>query len=677
LADKGRTRAPSWRLLPIAAQCYVVTVIVAGGGGLFLFFPRTLPHPVSFAVLTCIACITSTWKVTLPIPVANGSTLSVSYAANLMALLLLGGEAAVIAAAAGVWTQCAYKARRPYPTHRTVFSTATAVLTMAATSEVYGWLGGSTMPVDVFPLAKALVGAIATYFLVNTGLIATAIALSTNGAFLKTWRDDFLWSLASFLAAGTAGALAAIVVARGHQWTAVLLMAPIYLTYRTYRVFLGRLEDQIRHTDEVRAAERALSGEKERLATALTEMTRLESREQKARKSAEEANRLKDQFLAVVSHELRTPLTAILGWADMLCKGTLAEPAMRDRAIASIARSANRQARLIDDLLDVARIASGKLRLECTSVDLGEVVREALQAAGPIIEAKRIHIVVDTTRAGTPIVGDALRLQQVVSNLVSNALKFTPEGGAILIRVSQADDAAELIVSDTGQGIAPDFLPSVFEPFRQVDESTTRVHSGLGLGLAIVKHLVEAHNGTVAVRSAGEGQGTTFVVKLPIGGSMCEPDSGVTPQVVQSASDDEATSLEGVSVLVVDDDQESRDIVAAYLSRHRAGVLPAASAASALDMLAREQFNVLLADIAMPEEDGYGLIRRVRSSSQPHTASIPAVALTAFTREEDREQALRAGFQLHLAKPVDERLLVGAVARLRRASASVHTLTAG
>ena len=675
------SRVP-WRVLPRAAQIYVTLTIAAGAIAAALTFPSKLSHPALFAVLTLFACLTSMWKVSLPITIANGSTLSVSYAANLMSLLLLGPQQAVLIAMAGVWTQCRYRAKQPYPAYRTVFSIAAAAMTMAATGAVFQWLGGSTLPTAAFPAAKPLVGAIGTYFLVNTGLIAGAIALSSNRSFVETWRRDFLWSGASFLVAGTAGAGAAIVIQRGDHWVAVLLIAPIYLTYRSYELFAARLEDQKRHTEEIRglhtetvaalaqarAAERALADEKERLAVALAEMTRLEesrkhllAAEQTARAAAEEANRLKDQFLAMVSHELRTPLNAILGWGEML-SGRRLEGERYDRAVRGISESARRQAHLVEDLLDVARIASGKIRLDRTFVELNEVVREALLVAQPSAALKRIRLVSDVPAWNIKMFGDRVRLQQIASNLISNAVKFTPEGGEVNVRLRRAGTRVELIVADTGQGIAPEFLPHVFELFRQADASTTRLHSGVGLGLSIVKSLVEAHDGIVTVESPGEGRGATFTVRLPVAVWERMPDLSAVDRAATPARD--MPSLDGIRVLVVDDDEESRDVVAAHLQRSRAAVFTAACAADAFDLLQREHFDVLLADIGMPGEDGYSLMERVRALCPPATASIPAAALTAFARDDDRQRARQAGFQLHLSKPVDAAALVAAVATL-------------
>ncbi len=691
----------SWELLPGAAQVYVAAVMGSGAAVLVAMFPTAFPLPWLFAGLIIAACLTASWKVNLLMPLGSGSTLSVSNAAKLAALLLLGPGHSVIAAAAAVITQCTYKVKQRYPLYRTVFSVAAEALTMGATGMAFIGLGG-TVAVDAngamgtftfAALARPLVGAIVTYFLVNTGLVAAAIALSTKRRFADVWRHDFLWSGVTYMVAGTAGAVAAIVITRGQHWIAVLLLAPVYLTYRTYLLFLARFEDQQRHMTDMRRmhaetvqalsqahqAERALANEKERLAVALADMTRLEEarnqlleREQVARTSAEAANRLKDQFLAVVSHELRTPLNSILGWADMLRRSML-DDTRRDRAHQTIYDSARQQAQLIDDLLDVSRIMSGKLRLARALVDFEEMVRGAIQIVQPAADARRVQIRLLAEQPPGQVFGDAARLQQIVLNLVSNAIKFSHDGGIIDVQLRSGQSTVDLTVSDSGQGIAPDFMKSVFEPFLQGDGSSTRLHGGLGLGLSIVRHLVDAHGGTVSAHSAGEGRGASFVVKLPTAAmtSLAREPIDDRRRPLPPTPMAAAQSLEGVSVLVVDDDEQSRLVVAAHLEAYHAAVITAPSAATALDVLQRQHVDVLLADIAMPGEDGYSLIRKLRALDAPSIAAIPAAALTAFARNEDRQQALEAGFQLHLAKPIDADALVSAVATLgRRAPAS-------
>src|SRR5262245_6395530 len=526
----------AWTELPLAAQAYVTVVGCAGLYALVRSLPQAFPQPLLFVGLLIAACLTSLWKVNLPLPLTSGSTLSVSYAADLMALLLLGPQHAVVIAVAGVLAQCTIKVKAPYPVYRTLFSMAAEAITMMATGLVYTSLGGPLEPVQFGLLARPLVAAITTYFVVNTGLVAGAIAASSGRSMWRVWRDDFLWSSASFMVAGTAGAVAAVVVARGEHWKAVLMIAPIYLTYRTYQVFIGRLEDQRRHTAETerlhkatidalesaRRAEAALAGEKQRLAATVAELTRLEQaqklmirREQTARASAEEASRLKDQFLAMVSHELRTPLSAVVGWSDMLRSGKLPS-ADREKASEAIYSNARRQARMIDELLDVARITSGKLRLERTAVNLAQVVRDALDVVQVAADAKAIQIEGSVDQSIGTIYGDGGRLQQIAWNLLSNAVKFTPAGGRVHLELRRNQNIAELTVTDNGVGVPPDFLPYVFEAFSQADASTRRVHGGLGLGLSIVRQLVEAHGGNISVSSDGEGRGTTFTVQLPL-----------------------------------------------------------------------------------------------------------------------------------------------------------------
>jgi signal transduction histidine kinase/CheY-like chemotaxis protein len=627
----------TWRELPRAAQLYVAIVIAIGATTFVAFFPYAVPRPALFFVLLALGCVTSTWKVTLPIALSSGSTLSVSYAANLMALLLLGPRLAMVIAVAGVVAQCTVHVKQRYPLYRTVFSASAEAVTMGATALVYEALGGSIGAVVFLQLARPLVGAFVTYFCVNTGLVAGAIGLSTGRGVWRVWCDDFLWSGASFIVAASAGAWAAVVVERGEIWVSVLMMAPVYAAYRTYQLFVGRLD--------------------------------LLERERSARASAEQANRLKDQFLAIVSHELRTPLNAILGWADILSRGALG-PDRQERAFRAICESARRQAQLIDELLDVARIMSGKLRLELSpALDVKDVVGKAVEMVQPAADAKHIQLAVDLRGRPGTICADSGRVQQMVWNLLTNAIKFSSDGGAIRLSVRRAPTTVEIVVKDGGQGIARDFLPFVFESFRQADGATTRRQGGLGLGLSIVKHLAEAHGGSVRAESAGEGLGATFTVRLPVVAMGATPAQVAASRLATRSvapPEQPLASLAGLSILVVDDDDEGRAIVAEYLANQRATVLTASSVQQALEMLERERVDVLLADIAMPDEDGYSLIRRVRASATFETASIPAAALTSFARDEDRQQALDAGFQVHLAKPVDPRRLIETIAGLRR-----------
>jgi signal transduction histidine kinase/CheY-like chemotaxis protein len=627
----------SWRRLPPAAQAYVGFVIGVGGFALLASVPDAVPRPGLFGALLLFACVSSVWKVTLPIALASGSTLSVSYAADLMSLLLLGPRQAVVIAVAGVVAQCTINVKQPYPLYRTVFSAGAEAITMAATGLIYERLGGTAGSPAFFAQARPLVGAISAYFCLNTGMVAAAIGLSTNRTVWRVWHDDFLWSGASFMAAASAGAGAAIVIDRGEIWMAILLLAPVYATYKTYQLFTGRLD--------------------------------LLERERAARECAEQANRLKDQFLAIVSHELRTPLNAMLGWSDILRRGAL-HPDRYDRAFRAIHDSARRQAQLIDELLDVSRMMSGNLRLELSpSVDVRDLAWTAVEMVQPAADEKHVHLTIEARGSIGTICADSARVQQIVLNLLTNAIKFSFAEGAVRIGINRTRSNVEILVTDEGQGIARDFLPFVFESFRQADGSTTRRQGGLGLGLSIVKHLVDAHGGSVKAESPGEGRGSTFIVRLPFVAACAtaaEAEAARPPARPPAGAEEPIASLHGLAVLVVDDDDESRAIVTEYLEGQQALVMTASSVKQALILLDRERVDVLLADIAMPEEDGYSLIKRVRASSTPRTASLPAAALTSFARQEDRQLALQAGFHLHLSKPIDPRRLVEAVARLGR-----------
>lgn len=380
--------------------------------------------------------------------------------------------------------------------------------------------------------------------------------------------------------------------------------------------------------------------------------------EQAARAGAEEANRLKDQFVATVSHELRTPLNALLGWADML-KSNMLEDGRRERAIEAIHANAQRQAQLVDDLLDIARMMSGKLQLRRTGVNLDDEVRAAVDVVQPAADAKRIELTVAISASLPPLNADAMRLQQAVWNLLSNAIKFTPDHGVIHITVQKVGGTIEIVVTDTGQGIQSELLRSIFEPFRQGDTSMTRRTGGLGLGLSIVKYVVEAHGGTVSAESPGEGRGATFTVCLPVV-PVPESDIESSGRPVMSLQG----SIVGVKVLIVDDDGHGREVMTAHLEQHGATVLTAAGVAEALDMIQRQHFDLLLVDVAMPGTDGYTFIETLRKSSSSSIAGIPAAAVTALASDEDRARALQAGFQLHIAKPVDMAALVHAVAGL-------------
>lgn len=392
------------------------------------------------------------------------------------------------------------------------------------------------------------------------------------------------------------------------------------------------------------------------LAAVAIENVRLLERESSARAAAEESNRLKDEFLATVSHELRTPLTAILGWARMLEGGLEAE--MAERAIETIKRNAKSQAQIIDDILDVSRIITGNLYLELHPIDLASVLEAAINVVRPTADAKGIQIDFDYASEPTVILGDANRLQQVFWNLLSNAIKFTPAGGKVSLSLRQTETEVEVAIKDNGQGIKPEFLPYVFDRFRQADSTSTRQHGGLGLGLAIARHLVEIHGGTISAESRGEGQGATFRLHLPLLGSINRLPSVEETQT--NAPTEQRDVLTGVDVLVVDDDKDTLELLTAALTQRNANVTAVSSAAAAIDSIKTSRPDVLISDIAMPDEDGYELIRKVLAMKL--APQISAIAITAYAKEEDRERALSAGYQRYLSKPVELGEFISAVA---------------
>jgi PAS domain S-box-containing protein len=391
----------------------------------------------------------------------------------------------------------------------------------------------------------------------------------------------------------------------------------------------------------------------------------------------EEADRAKDQFLATLSHELRTPLTAILGWTRMLRSGRL-DAAAQATALATIERNTRLQTQLIEDLLDVSRIISGKLQLDRQPVELAAVIEAAVQSLQSVADAQGVGLQLAITKSDGLVEGDPHRLQQVVLNLLSNAIKFTPPDGRIDVRLEHAGERARLVVSDTGQGIAAHVLPHVFDPFRQADGTHTKQHGGLGLGLAIVRHLVALHGGTVRAESEGQGCGATFTVELPLAGPAQREASHVLTRPADGSRGifDCPPALEGLRVLVVEDDPDARRYVGHVLQECKADVVAVGSAAEALDTLPHFRPHVLVSDIGMPRTDGYELMRAIRSRPAKEGGLTPALALTAYASTEDRARALAAGYQRHLAKPVDPADLVDAVTDLADRAASLDTASA-
>lgn len=392
-------------------------------------------------------------------------------------------------------------------------------------------------------------------------------------------------------------------------------------------------------------------------------------REQTARQEAEAANRMKDEFLAVLSHELRTPLTSMLGWSKILRSKKLDEKAT-SRALEAIERNAISQMQLIEDILDVSRIIRGQLRLNVSAVNLLTVTEAALEAVRPLAEPKDIKLNTVLDASVGSVYGDPARLQQIVWNLLTNAIKFTPKGGRVEVSLSvvcgeeqQTHKYAQIQVIDTGIGISSEFLPKVFERFRQADSTTTRSHNGLGLGLAIVRHLVELHKGTIFAESLGTGEGATFTVRLPLlqDNRASRASREATGEISSSVA---STPLAGLRVLVVDDEADTRNFLSFMFEEYGAVATAVASVDEALAVLEQAKPDILISDIGMSEQNGYTLIRKLRSLEPEKGGCIPAIALTAYTREEDRLEALSAGFQQHLSKPIDPTKLIAMVANI-------------
>ena len=388
-------------------------------------------------------------------------------------------------------------------------------------------------------------------------------------------------------------------------------------------------------------------------------------RERTARAEAEQANRTKDEFLATLSHELRTPLTAILGWSHLVRTGNLEESQMT-RAVETIERNARSQSQLIDDLLDVSRIITGKLEIEPVQVDLCTVIESAIEAVRPSFEAKEIHFKTVLNDNAHLVSGDANRLQQIFWNLFSNAVKFTPTNGTVRVELEKRNQQVCVAVSDSGTGITAEFLPYIFDRFRQADGSTTRVHGGLGLGLSIVKHLVQLHGGTVEVTSDGKDKGSTFIVTLP----LLSNDVSVSREASTFEIGGNGVAagllrlLKGLRILVIDDEADSRDLVSAILTRYGSDVNCCESAAAGMEAFKSWKPDLLVSDIGMPVEDGYSLIKRLRRLKSKRAKEMPAIALTAYASQDDQERTLSAGFQIHVAKPIDPEKLIMSVAKV-------------
>jgi PAS domain S-box-containing protein len=506
---------------------------------------------------------------------------------------------------------------------------------------------------DLAPVGTAVVRRDGTFSEVNDAL-CHVLGYSRADLLRRQWFDFAHADDRDTLAAHAEEALTGSAAARGHEVRLVRrdgITIDAAVDMQGLPGAGGALDQLMVLVQDISVRKRTESAREELL-----------SAEFEARRQAEAASRAKDEFLATLSHELRTPLSPILAWSDLL-RRTRMSPEQADRGLAAISRNAKAQARLIDELLDVSRIVSGKLRLELHPLELAPIVLDAVDGMRPAAEAKGVQIETVLGARARRVLGDPDRLRQVLWNLLSNAVKFTPAGGRIDVELSSDATHARVVVTDTGQGISPEFLPVVFERFRQADTTSTRRHGGLGLGLAIVRELVELHGGRVGVDSPGEGKGATFTVEIP----LAPHDHRVEPARPPRGTD---ATLDGIRVLVVDDDPDSNDVVRTVLVSFGAEVRTAGSVAEALETVEGWVPDVVVSDIAMPGEDGYSLVARLRA--REILGGIPAIALTAYSAPGDRDQALRAGFDAHVAKPVRTPELVHAVLAARDARARLQ-----
>ncbi len=611
-------------------------------------------------IFLCLSVMASS-LVAIKIPKVSGR-ITVADTFVFLTMLLYGGAAAILVSALEGVAATLIISKRP----RTILfnSAILATSTFFTVAFLYWVVGVPPGQIIEKGFSPKFFGAICTMALVqyiaNTTLIAIEKSSKIKESVWNTWRTYYLWTSVTYFAGASAAGIIAILM-RTYNFYAVVATVPIILIICfTYQTYLKNIEASVAQTEAARLHVEELSRYISELQRSEEAREQLLLRAERARAEAEAANRIKDEFLATLSHELRTPLTSLLGWSSVLRESRRDEKVLA-QGLDAIDRNARVQAQLIDDLLDVSRIVSGKLKLDVRPLDVCSVTRAAIAVVKPAADAKEITLDYWTQPAVGAISADSARLQQIIWNLLSNAVKFTPHGGGIDVRVERDGANVKVTVSDTGQGIDPEFLPRVFDRFRQADSSTTRSFGGLGLGLAIVRHLVELHGGTVSADSKGVGKGATFSASFPLLTDRAQPITVMHSSDVNGA---EFHSLEGLRVLLVDDEKETREIISTVVERTGAEVKTCTSAREALNTLLEWRPHVILSDIGMPDEDGYTFIGRVRSLTHDEGGSTPAAALTAYARDEDRKQALAAGYQMHIAKPIAAGQLVTMIAKL-------------
>ena len=639
-------------------QVYMWSVVTAGAlivaASLYQFPLRELDAQFMFLCLMVMASS----LIAIPIPRVSGR-ITVADTFVFLTLLLYGGAAAILVSALEGVAATLIISKKP----RTIlFNSAILATSTFFTVVVMYWLFGSPQSVVDDGFRQEFFMAVCVMALVqyaaNTSLISIEKAYKIKESTWHTWRTYYLWTSVTYFAGASAAGIIAILI-KTYGFYAIVATAPIIMIICfTYQTYLKNIEASVAQTEAARLHVQELSRYISELQRSEEARGHLLVRAERARAEAEAANRMKDEFLATLSHELRTPLTSLLGWSSVLREAKRDEKVL-NQGLEAIDRNARVQAQLIDDLLDVSRIVSGKLNLDVRPLDISSVTRAAINVVRPAADAKNIKLDYSAEPGVGAISADSARVHQIVWNLLSNAVKFTPQGGQITIRIEQDGPHARITVKDTGQGIDAEFLPRVFDRFRQADSSTTRSFGGLGLGLAIVRHLVELHGGTVSAESEGVGKGATFSATFPLLTGRTEPiaHSGETcaPEI---------RSLDGLRVLLVDDEAEAREIISTVIGRTGAEVKTCISASDALVKLVEWRPDVILSDIAMPEEDGYSFIGKVRSLPREKGGETPAAALTAYARDEDRVQALAAGYQMHIAKPIGASQLVTMVAKL-------------
>src|SRR5687768_6761316 len=642
-------------------QVYMWSLVIAGAI-IVLVALYALPFrelDASFLFL-CLMVMASS-LIAIPIPRVSGR-ITVADTFVFLTLLLYGGSAAILVSALEGVAATLIISKRP----RTIlFNSAILATSTFFTVAVLNWIFGP--PANIIQegrFSKEFFGAVCVMALVqyiaNTSLIAVEKAYKIKESTWQTWRTYYLWTSVTYFAGASAAGIIAIMI-KAYGFYAVVATAPIILIICfTYQTYLKNIEASVAQTEAARLHVEELSRYISELQRSEEARGQLLLRAERARAEAEAANRIKDEFLATLSHELRTPLTSLLGWSSVLRESRREEKVLV-QGLEAIDRNARVQAQLIDDLLDVSRIVSGKLNLDVRPLDISSVTRASINVVQPAAHAKGITLEYWAQPGLGAISADSARLQQIIWNLLSNAVKFTPHGGKINVRVARDGSNAKVTVNDSGQGIDPEFLPRVFDRFRQADSSTTRNFGGLGLGLAIVRHLVELHGGTVSAESEGVGMGATFSASFPLLTDRAEPITVMQSGEVHAS---ELRSLDGLRVLLVDDEPETREIISTVVERTGAEVKTCTSAHEALTELVEWRPHVILSDIAMPDEDGYSFIGRVRSLPQNEGGNTPAAALTAYAREEDRKQALAAGYQMHIAKPIGAGQLVTMIAKL-------------